>query len=436
MRKKLFFRFLYTLWCLPVLSATINVKPTLTIEEAVEQCLKHKPSLQAFKYLIEAQRINEKASWTDYYPHINVGINTRIAQTNQSVHCNAATMSLGIQQLIYDFAGPQEKAKLAHIKTQQAQLQELIAQNDTQIAIEETFFESWRLQNQQRALQKLADSAKAKLHQDSSEYVAALRNKNNILTSMSEYATQNAQVMIFPEQLKIMETQLSFLIGYSIPLTLQESDNSTTLVWNQPNNIHLEPLMLYVKQAHSYRPEIQLQKKTVDLYEQQAYIAARSRLPRFFMGALVSRTDEERTRGHWHNHNDHQVNANVQWPLTDGFASDYEREKAHTLKMEAILQQKEIENRIRSEVETAYHSLKKALINLQTEHASYRQVHNEYDLRSLEFNQGLITAATYKQALTNWEQAQYAWLSKKTDVAINLRKLSYRCGYPEKNMIK
>lgn len=436
--KKKYINFFLMVLAIMSLVCIYAVPLTLTLDQAVVTSMKHKPNLKAFAHQVQASRMDERLAWTDYYPKVNISLQTAVLATDQNRSLSRPIAELAAQQLIYSFAGPQEKAKVAGMQTHIVKLQEAIARNDTQFAVEQTFLDGWRLQQQQAVLQKLLASSTAVTQQHSHEYLVSLRNKSAWYTSTAEHATNLARIHAFDEQMRIAASQLSFLLGYNTCISLKSEDGQpqTKLVWDQPKRVTLHPLKEYLAWAKEYRPEIKNQRKIIDLHEQEAHIAARTRLPTISVGALVSHTFVDKCR-HFHRHsgNDHAVNAAVSWPIFDGLVSDYEREKAQALKMEAVLLMEEIENQVRSQVESSYYILKQSLHDLNAEHFRYAKARNEFEVRDVEFSHELITKASYLQAVTTWQDAQFSWVNKKTEVAINMQKLFYRCGYPQKNRI-
>ncbi len=285
-------------------------------------------------------------------------------------------------------------------------------------------------------VKKILTASTALTEQHSHEYLVSVRNKSEWSGSLADYASNLSRVHSFDEQLRIAGAQLAFLLGYSKEISLGEQDvlSQMNLVWEQPKRIKLRPLGIYQQLARECRPEIKISQKIIEFHQQEAHIAARKRLPTASLGAIASQTSSNYD-GWFLTGINNAVNVVLSWPIFDGLVSDYEREKAQAMKMDAILQKQEVDNLVRSQVEAAYFTLKQSLYDLTAEHFRYMRARNEFEIREIQFNQGLITRANHLQAMASWQDVQYGWINKKTDVAINLQKLFYRCGYPEKNKL-
>lgn len=413
-----------------------RVTHIISLDQAVDMADHYKPNLRAFKYLVESYRVKEKLAWAGYLPKIDFSMQITLLADGQKGFASASTRQFVIQQLLYSFVGPQEQAKLAALNSETALLQELIARNDLRLTVEQAFFEGWVLQQQEMVIKNILQASTAMAEQHSQEYVASLRNKSEWSASIADHASNVARVKAFDDQLRIAGTQLSFLLGYKQEVHLSDaSQNRCVLVWEQPRRVKLRSLNYYRQLAQACRPEIKICQKAIALHHQQAYIAKRACLPTATMSAITSQTSSNYDSCFCLTGGYNAVSTTITWPLFDGLVSEFELERARALKMEAVLHKQEMEHLVQSQIDTAYYMLQQSLHELKAEHYRYLRAKAEYELQELKFSCGLITKTTHFQSMSSWQDVQYGWVNKKAEVAVNMQKLLYRCGYPQKNIV-
>ena len=96
---------------------------TLTIEEAVDIAMRHKPDLRALKYEIEASRQAAKQKLSGYMPSVTLGASitgqrAAVANSASDFAFPQTAIGLSASQLIYSFSGPIEEYKKARKETQ------------------------------------------------------------------------------------------------------------------------------------------------------------------------------------------------------------------------------------------------------------------------------------------------------------------------------
>jgi len=410
---------------------------TLTMQEAVKIAHEHRPRLQALKQMVRTAQIGEKKAWTDYYPSIRW--DTSFMQTRGTQH-PLSTTTFSYDQLIYDFAGPQETYKLAKKNTAIEKAKEQAEQNNVQLAVEQAFIQCWRLQKQKIAINNLFNSSSATFEKAVNQSKNDLLKKNDFLKQSQQHALNLSTIYQYEDSITSASKVLEFLMGQQHNLAQTRKKNSlriTRLAWHQQKVPPLKQLSYYRKKAVQYRPEVLAIQKVVELEQQNYHIAVRTRLPRvtafasaghdefFGIGSASGSLSKPRR----------SYGAKISWNLLDGLKSDYNADLARSRKMTAILNRQETENLVRSEVETSYFALSQEHTKLKAERVTFQQAKNEFTLRKKELDTGLIARTTFETAKTNWASAQFSWVNQLANTAIRKRELLHRCGYLDHHLV-
>ncbi|MFH0898574.1 MAG: TolC family protein [bacterium] len=402
---------------------------SLTMQDAVQVAHRKKPSLQAFKYKIQAGKIGEKEAWTGYYPFVTLS-----GALNDDLRGQSSTATtLGVQQLLFDFAGPQELYKEARHNTAIVTLQEQEQKNGIQFNVEKTFLECWRLQQQRTAIVSLRESSRADYDQAVNQNNVDLLDKNDWLKRVETHADNVAVTHKYDQGVSIAQKGLEFLTGYTLNLDLGRSAKNnvagTKLCWDSSEDITLNTLDFYYQAAEKHRPEIARAQKVIDVLKVQRSIATKSRLPKLLLGATVSHDTSSELPYARGSHNYYNVNGTVSWNLFDGLKSDYAAQKLDAQKLDAMLAKQEIVHAVRSEVERTFYELSQQIIDLDAEKFRYSRAKNEFDLRKKELEVAIISNVEFEKAKTAWSTAEYNWLDKRIAAEIKCRELMYKCGY-------
>ncbi|MBX9831076.1 TolC family protein [Candidatus Babeliales bacterium] len=408
---------------------------TLSLEEAIEIAHKNKPSLQALEQRIYVNKVEERKAWAGYYPTANF-LGDLAQQSGQQVLQTTAIVQG--QQLVYDFSGPQAQAKRAQKNTEAQRYFTQQSYNDVRLDVARTFLECWRIQQQNEAIRALNTSSQAVFDQASHQNKVNLLDKNVFLKNAEDYANDIATVHVYHDNLEIFQRRLEFLMGQVINLNILPSEKTksslvptTKLVWNDDHEIKLEPVNVYHALAIENHPEIKEQQKNIEFQQEDEKIALNQHLPRFFLHGQTGATRKDITGFR----NFHSFGLRMDWDIFNLPIIDYQAKQARARKLEATLLKQEIENRVRSDVETAYYTLALEASRLRAEKFHYARARNEFTLRKQEMDTGLISTVELSTAKTTWENAQIALINQKVITEVRRQELLHKCGYSEKIVV-
>ncbi|MFH1831264.1 MAG: TolC family protein, partial [bacterium] len=198
------------------LSPSTSIVSSLTIDQAVSTAHKHKPDLQALKYQIKRYKLNEKDAWTGYYPKIGA---TGTISDDLKGH-EYTNVGFKVNQLVFDFSGPQEIAKIAKTNTAIVKLQERAAQNNIRQMVESSYFNCWLLQQKRQAVSLLSKSSRVVYDKAVNSKNVQLLDKKEWLTSAESHAQDISIVHKYDDQVLISQKTLEYLMGYSLNLNL------------------------------------------------------------------------------------------------------------------------------------------------------------------------------------------------------------------------
>ncbi len=421
----------------------------LTIKEAVEIALQNKPNLQAYKHAIEASKAKGMQIWADYLPQVN--LTTNVAQ-GLGQNSPQTTIGLGAQQLIYSFAGPIEKYKLAKKQTNIVQLLSDKDKKAVKNAVEIAFLECWKTQQQQTSTLAMHKSSTTTYQKQAHANKLQLLDKSDWLKSNTDHAQNLALVDNYYQSVELSQKKLEFFMGQPIDLTLTKFEKPTTnpaaqkqhivtlaLEWQEPKEIDPLPLITYYKYAMKNREELKIADKSVGIAKDQAHIAQRSILPSASLQASTGYQSQGSTPigtlagqlGQQAPRNFYNVGVQISWPIFNGLLNGYTEKEAHANMLKEMLTKDQAIQDIKFAIDTAYYTLNQALINLKAKKVDLVYTRNNLNLKKIQFKTGDISKVELDAAYTEWERAEYGWLDLVTDAAIKERNLAFACGYPK-----
>jgi outer membrane protein TolC len=430
------------------LFATAKPVTTLTLQEAIEIALQNKPNLQAYKHAIEASKAKGMQVWADYLPQ--VGLTTNISQ-GLAQGDPQTNITLDAQQLVYTFAGPIEKYKMAKKQTNIVELSSDKDKKAVRNAVEAAFLECWKVQRQQATVLALHQSSTVTYQKQAHANKLQLLDKNEWLKSNTDHAQNLALIDNYYQGVELTQKKLEFFMGQPIDLALTKLEKPTStpgkkqhiltlaLEWQAPEAIKPLPLTTYYKCAMKSREELKIADKNVGVAKDQVYIAQRSNLPRLDVVASTGYQSRESTAvsvlvgnmGSLPARNFYSFGARVTWPIFNGLLNDYIEKEAHATMLKEILTKDQALQDIKLAVDTAYYALNQTLITIKAKKIDLIYTRNNLKLKKLQFKVGDISKIELDAAVTEWERAEYAWLDLVTDAAIKERNLAFACGYPQ-----
>ena len=414
---------------------------TLTMSDAVAIALANKPSLQSYKYAIQASKAQGMQVWSAYLPQVNVTTNISQSTGQQDPQTN---ITLGAQQLIYSFAGPIQKYKLAE---KQTKLVELALDKDKKAikyAVEQAFIECWKIQQQQKAINSLYTATESNFKINENAYKLNLLDKNEWLKTTSERDITYGLVDRYFQGVELTQKKLEFFMGQPIDLALKRIDQpllpthtkpkhitTLDLSWELPQEFTIKPLRRYYKYAMKYREEFKEADQKIAIAKDETTIAQRSNLPSLSAVAATGyQSIENKSAITSPNRSFYNLGLQLSWPIFNGLSYDYAAKAAHSTMLKEVILKDNTLQTIKLDIETAYHTLSQAVIVLKAKQSERDYVKNNSKLKKLQLQTGDITQSTLNRAIADEEKVEYEWIELAADAATKERALAYACGYP------
>ena len=267
-----------------------------------------------------------------------------------------------------------------------------------------------------------------------------LLDRKDWLSSVSTRAGESASILNYSEDVIIAQRKLEYLLGQPFNLGLEillenattdkskHSQLDLTLVWNEEIPELVKPLESYQEIALKIRPDFKASKKTISIYQDAVKIADRANLPVLSFNA----TSGFDSRNNVHYEGYHSFGFALSMPLFDGMLQHYESNKAQAYVVKSMLDNQDLDNKIKTEVNDAYRNLTKSLSSLKAKKVTYLQAKNYFELQQQRYEIGDISKVDFEGAKTDWENSQLTYMKAQAEAKLNERKLNYACGYPEK----
>lgn len=406
----------------------------LTIHEAIETAKKHRPNLQALEYKIREEKLKVKEAWSGYLPQLQLVTNYTYGNSansaaNPAVPVGGVTTGIQAQQLIYQFGGPQQQAKIAQAGVNIALFNKTTQEAAVAYEVTKTFIDCWVLQQQEALFKQLETSSRRLFNKAKQERNAALVDKQDFLGSVETRAFAHEQVAGFQQDAIVAQAQLKFLLGYKQPITLLGSalEKRTTLAFVplKPTAQGLLPSSTeFVSKALKNRPEIKQMDHRIDLERQTVKLEKVSTAPRlsltgnaYHVGALPPAY-----RGQF------EGGISLSWPILDGGRTHYRQQEADARMTAAMLQKEQLTQEITLQVEQAYHLLSRSTYTYQAQQIALQRAESLFSRKERELRLGIITPTALEEARTTLLQTKNRWILAQADIAQKIALLNYRCG--------
>lgn len=414
---------------------TTKIK-TLTMDQAVEQALKHRPDLEALVSATESYKAAAKATLAGHLPSISM---TASMWQDKGQRNPAHQISFNVNQLVYSFSGPLQHYKQACHATKVSELGEEIYANQIRLAVEKTFIQCWLLQEQKNVVAALKKSTKATFDQAKHQNKLNLLDKQDWLSSTEQHAKNLQTIDTYEDNYTNALKNLEFLLGYSLSMVQEtkpgiSSNPTIKLDWKAGQNNVLKKLSIYHDQALKNRPELKQTSEKIAVAKADIGLAQGTRLPTVSVYASAGNGTIPSAipiPANIINHSFHSVGATLSWSLFDGGISHYQEKQARANKIKEILNSDQVANGIKQEVNDKYYALSQAQTAFKAQKISYLKTSNDFNRKKQELDLGLISKTDFQAAKTTWEKAQLDWLTSKATIASQERELVYACGYPK-----
>ncbi|MFH1643682.1 MAG: TolC family protein [bacterium] len=398
----------------------------LSMQEAVEMAYKFRPSLKALQFNTQANVYVEKQAIAGYKPQVALNNYSFYARGTKNLQ-NQITLSGS--QLIYSFANPIDQKKIAKKGTLISKYQEDSHKNLIRNEVENAYLNAFLEQERQNSINALNKSSKENIKSAEHKNELNLLDKNQWLIEKANYAKDESFVKFYIDEKNIAQKQLERLTG----TTLFSGEDSTILKWNPQKKAHtLNNLENYINTAMENRPEIKAYQTMVEQEQLNTNYYKNTYLPSVGIQGEISRSSTiGSTAGTVVRLNKvtSNIGVNLSWNMFDGSANFHKSNETHAKKLKAMMEKESTVKQIKLDVQTAYYDLDKAIKEQNAKFVEYKQAKNEFILRKQEFEIGNISAVTFENAKTNWENKQIEWLSTEINTTVKQNNLNFVCNY-------
>jgi outer membrane protein TolC len=346
-------------------------------------------------------------------------------------------------QLVYSFAGPIQKFKMAQKETQKLQF---ICDKDKKFIrheVETAFLECWKLQQQQDSIQALYKASQSTFAKNEHAHQLKLVNKSDWFKNISDHASNLTTIENYYQDLEISQKKLEFFMGQPIDLALTKLAKpvgeispknipltTLSLEWSAPQKYSLLPINKCYAYAQKNRDDLRIATKDIEIAQDATYIANRANLPEIKVNASTGYYGQE-TLLPGGTTTAYALGVKVSWNLFNGLLHDFEAKAAHATMLKEILNKEQANQTIIFEVDQAHNALKQIITKLKAKKLDLLCAKNNLMLSKQQLAIGEISKVDYDAAYKEWELKYFEWLALKTDAAIKSRDLAYACGYPK-----
>ncbi len=411
----------------------------LTMDEAVSRSLAYRPDLEAFYYAVEQGKYVAKQQLSGYYPKVQV--TSYLSKTQRQDSFKNGTEMRG-DQLIFSWSGPLQAYRLAKKMTQVTAFDKEVQEHFIRYSVQTTFLDTYLKQQQHYKIIHLSDSSKATYARSKQEKNVDMLDKKDWLRRVETHANDVATIEGYSFDLNNACKKLEFLVGTTLieektvgKKTNEKEYTFTMLQWEQPEKTIQKKCGEYVDLALQNRPELKRESKRIEIQDASLVLHQGQRLPTVAAYGKAGfdnqrMIDSGTTVGRRGNYEYHEYGFTMQWSLFDGLTTHYKEQQDRVGKLKATLDREQMIINIKEQVTTAFYDFLNALSQCKAQKIKYIRAKNDFELNEVLFKQSLITEDIYKQGKTDWESAQFDWITSNVTVAMKEKTLAYYCGYP------
>lgn len=430
-----------------------SIVKKLTMDDAVQRALTHRPDLEALRYATQAWESAAKSERAGYFPTIDLASN--ISQSNGESEIDSDT-DITVKQQIYSFAGPLQKYQRAKKIAQVSELDKVIETNKTRLETEKTFLSAWLIQEKKKSITALDKASQSTFERQKHRNELEKLDKDEWIKNVADYASSVAQVDQYKDDVIIAYKKLEFLMGESLSLLstpnedpeVEQSLSKTRLIWNYKKKYKPEPLDTYYHYAITSRPEVPQGLKKMEIEKWNIRLAQGARLPEINASANVGcltnpndafvlvpttspevemNTRQRAIRPYW------ELSVSLNWSIFDGLVTQYREQQAEADKVKEMLRHEQVILDVKQQVHERYYSLVKTLKQLRAQKLKYIHGNNHFKLMKQQLDLGKIAQVDFDAATSDWKTVQFNWLTYNVDLALAEHELMWACGYPEMN---
>ena len=405
-------------------------KKRVTLDDAIAFALTHRSSLNDRMFASKSQRNTALAALSDYLPHISI-YSRFLAAKDRAIPKNQQYIYL--DQLLFSFAGPVEQYHIEKLGSHIAELSALFHSDEIRYETENSFFNLYRLQTRIAPVSTFEISATAQLHK------AELSNDQGLLSSFvfekehADYDYGMSAIFGYEEQTIIANTNLSKTLEAEQPVLI-DMTNARYAISQALNMItHLPQDETFFKEAaHNLRKDLAIKDQEIERSARLKQLKEKSYLPSASLYADISTGQPALAVGlrqlpgnFW------QAGIQFNWNF-DGLGNVHRAAAEGASLQAAIFAKRDKELSIEQEVSNAYHELQQLKRELdanctdQSPEELFLEQKKRYEI-------GDISETEYKQALYEWDKAQYDVRDLEVKTVLKYKELLFKSGYPQIN---
>jgi len=400
----------------------------LTIADAIEMALEHRPSLKAFNFEVKSQEALAKKALGGYFPQMALSGSGAAVEHAEGIR---PQLDFTISQLLYSFAGPLQQHRIAKkdvaIAEYSRQLHEDLIRNQVEVG----FLRCWILDEKIKFIRELDIASKERYDLAKSAFNQGLIDKNSWMKAQASYSQDFADVDSYKHQLDAVRNSLEYFLGKNV-----FSDTkilATNLIWDSSGEVVFKlSLEDYYSLALENRKEIKSKIEEIKRCSLQSDFYIKSYMPSLNLNGSQSYTKQV-VGIPWDTYG--QVGMSLDWNLFDGLTNKHLQESAKAQKLKAIMEKDDLVQQIKTEVQQNYHDLRELMNNIGARNVVLDQAKNQFILSEKQFEVGLISKVDFETAKQALEQAKFSWLELRVAVEIKRSDLDFACGYPKKEKI-
>ena len=406
-----------------------ELKPTtLSMQQAVKEAIKRKPSIQAHQYAITDYKRQQQATLSPYLPNISLSekfyntSNSSSAKSAFGVTASQTILSLSQQsyhRLYGSYVSSARHSKESHV-------------DEIRLATETAFLNAWLLQKKLSLILPLYNSSKETFEQEKKQHDLGLLDKNNWLKSQATHSSNLATVNSYKQELAQSEKTLEYYTGLTLKLLPRHANSQTRLAWHRltwkpEKKIKLNNFKSYLDKAIANRKDLKVKQDAINSEHYSSQYYAKQYIPSVSLfGSATKYTSRVANSS-----TSKEAGVQLSWNVFDGLSNYFKKQAADARKMKAVLEKNDSAMKIKSEVQAAYTALDTQQRTLAAQTISHKQSKNEFDLKKQQESIGLISSVDLEAAKFSWQDAHYTWLSASANTALKQQELAYACGYPD-----
>lgn len=387
--------------------------PALTLKDAVELALKNQQSVLRGEQSLQAAKYRLTQSKSDYFPQLSVNYSQGIINSNKALASGNSAISADMN--IYDGGKRELNVKSSELGIDSSisnleQFKQTVINNVTSgyFTLLKAKKQNDVVKSQLKLLTGQLDLIKARIEVGDAAAVDSLPVEASAANARFDLLTSNNNI-------RTSAMQLQNAIGIAITPDFDIVDFN-------PKEITLDTLDNYITVAKANRPEVLVSKATVESAKVSVDIAK-----------LQSRIRPQVT-GSWSEpligsgKSNYSLTAGVVYSIFDAGANKAAINIANTTLENAVIQQKQIDKDIQSDVQIAYINVLNSIEKITASGQSLKSSQASYNAQEERYKLGLVTPLDLLNAQNTLISAQYNAVQANFDYYINIGKLEYATG--------